>query len=152
MILALGIAATLTIALTQETPGMEGAWISNVTIAECQTGAPIGDPFIRILYLFSHDGSLTNEPGFLPPSPPEPATRFSSGLGAWQHAQAQTYNAKLRFWVFNPDNSIAKMAVVTKTIELSGGVFTARSVVQDFNVSGTPVSQMCVAEIATRAQ
>lgn len=152
-IMFLGLAATQTSGSAQETPGLEGVWISNVMSVDCQTGAPISQgAFVRILYQFSHDGSLTNEPGFLPPPPPEPATRFSSGLGTWRHAQAQTYNAKLRFWVFNPNNSIGLMAVVTKTIELSGDVFTANSVVQDFNVSGTMVSQMCVTEIATRAQ
>jgi hypothetical protein len=152
-ILLLGLAATQTGASAQETSGLEGVWISNVTSVDCQSGVPVSPgPFVRILYQFSHDGSLTNEPGFLPPPPPEPATRFSSGLGTWRHAQAQTYNAKLRFWVFNPNNSIALMAVVTKTIELGGDVFTAKSIVQDFNVSGTLVSQMCVTEIATRAQ
>jgi hypothetical protein len=52
----------------------------------------------------------------------------------------------------NPDNSIAVMAVFTKTIELSGDVFTSKGVRQDFNVNGTLVSQSCLAEIATRAQ
>jgi hypothetical protein len=45
------------------------------------------------------------------------------------------------------------MAVFTKTIELSGDVFTvSKGVRQDLNVNGTLVSQSCIAEIATRAE
>ncbi|MBZ5624172.1 MAG: hypothetical protein LAQ69_36560 [Acidobacteriia bacterium] len=156
MVLALGLAAMQTMASAQEkrddaeTPGIEGVWISNVTPINCQTGAPLAPAAnVRLLYLFNHDGSVTEEPGFLPPTS---GLRLSSGLGTWRHAQAQTYDAKLRLWVYNPDNSIALMAVFTKTIELSGDVFTGKGFRQDFNVNGTLVSQSCIAEIATRAQ
>jgi hypothetical protein len=149
-ILLLGLAATQVIASAQATPGLEGVWISNVTPINCQTGAPLAPAAnVRLLYLFNHDGSVTDEPGFLPPTN---GLRLSSGLGTWRHAQAQTYDFKLWLWVYNPDNSIAVMAVFTKTIELSGNVFTSKGVRQDFNVNGTLVSQSCIAEIATRAQ
>jgi hypothetical protein len=148
MIVALGLAATQTIASAQEKPGIEGVWLSNVTVRNCQTGAPAPAP-IRILYLFDHDGSLTLAGGALPPGP---TLRLGSGVGTWRHAQAQTYTSTVRFFVFNTDNTIAALAVVTKAIELNGDVFTATNVVEDFDVNGMLISKACTTEIATRAQ
>jgi hypothetical protein len=149
--LLLGLAATQTIASAEETPGLEGTWISNVTPVDCQTGAPLAlMPNARLLYLFNHDGSVLDEPVFLPPMT---GLRLSGGLGTWRHAQAQTYDFRLRLWVYKTDNSIAAMVVFTKTIELSGDVFFVRKGVrQDFDVNGTLLSQSCLAETATRVQ
>lgn len=148
-ILLLALAATETIASAQATSGLEGVWISNVTPINCQTGAPLAPATARVLYLFNHDGSVTDQPGYLPPAS---GLRLSGGLGTWRHAQAQTYDFKLWLWVYNSDNSIAAMSVFTKTIELVGDVFTSRGVRQDFNVNGTLISQSCLADFATRAE
>jgi hypothetical protein len=141
-------AGTQTIASAQETPGMEGAWISNVTAVDCQTGAFITST-ARLLYLFNHDGSVTDVSAYVAPVT---GPRLSAGLGTWRHAQSQTYDFKLRLWVYNPDNSIALMAVFTKTIELNGDIFTSKGVRQNFDVNGTLVSQSCLTELATRAR
>src|SRR5689334_4358820 len=49
--------ATLTNASAQESPGLEGPWIANVTVHNCDTGDVIRT--VRELATFGHDGSFT---------------------------------------------------------------------------------------------
>jgi hypothetical protein len=146
-ILVLGLAATQTIVSAQETPGIEGVWIANVTSRDCQTGAPApGVPF-RALHMFIHDGSLTSEAAFFAPSP-----RRSSGLGAWRHTQGHMYTSTFRFFRYNLDGSFLSMRKVTVTIQLNGDQFTSTDVVEEFNADNVLVLTGCATETATRAQ
>ena len=146
-ILVLGLGVIQTVASAQETPGLEGVWFANVVAVDCQTGAVIPNvtPF-RGLYMFGHDGSLTNEAAFLVPSP-----RRSSGLGIWRHAQAQTYTSTFRFFRYNPDGSFLVMRRVTSTIVLNGNELTSIDKFQDFDASNSPISSTgCNVVSATR--
>jgi len=148
-ILVLGLAAIQTVASAQETPGVEGVWFADVVAVDCQTGAVIPNvtPF-RGLYIFSHDGSLTNEAAFLVPSP-----RRSSGLGTWRHTQAQSYTSTFRFFRFNPDGSFLVMRRVSSTIVLSGNEFTSIDKFQDFDANNSAISSMgCNIVTAIRVQ
>lgn len=144
-----GLAATLTTASAQETPGIQGVWFADVTPVNCQTGAAIpGAVPFRSLSMFIHDGSLTNESAFLVASP-----RRSSGLGAWQHTQGQTYTATFRFFRYNPDGSLQVIRRVAQTIFLKGDQFTSIDTFQDFDANSNPLSTAgCNIETATRVQ
>jgi hypothetical protein len=145
----LGLAAMQMAASAQETPGVEGVWFSNITPVDCQTGAVIANavPF-RGLYMFGHDGSLTNEAGFLVSSPLR-----SSGLGTWQHSQGHTYTSTFRFFRYNPDGSFMAMREVTLTIELSDDQFTSKDKFQDFDANNKPLPAMgCNIETASRVK
>jgi hypothetical protein len=143
--LVLGLAAMQTVASAQETPGLEGIWIANVTNRDCQTGAP--GPAFRALYMFSHDGSLTTEAAFFAPSP-----RRSSGLGAWRHTQGNTYAAQFWFFRYNPDGSFFSTREVTVTIELHGDQFTTMDKVEEYDAGGRLISTGCAASTAARPQ
>ncbi|MBZ5623078.1 MAG: hypothetical protein LAQ69_30800 [Acidobacteriia bacterium] len=139
-ILVLALAATQTIVSAQETPGLEGVWFADVTAVDCQTGAVIPNvmPF-RGLYMFSHDGSLTNEAAFFVPNTP----RRSSGLGTWRHTQDHTYTAAFRFFRYNNlDGSFLVMRKVTTTIVLNGDHFTSMDRFQDFDANNNPISSV----------
>ena len=147
--LALGLAATQTVASAQETPGIEGVWFAEVAATDCQTGAVIPNvtPF-RGLYMFGHDGSLTNEAAFLVPS-----LRRSSGLGAWRHTQAQGYTSTFQFFRYNPDGSFMVMRRVTSTITLNRDEFTSIDKFQDFDANNSPISSTgCNVVRAVRVQ
>lgn len=148
-ILVLGLAAIRTVASAQETPGIEGVWFADVAAVDCQTGAVIPNvmPF-RGLYMFNHDGSLTNEAAFLVPS-----SRRSSGLGTWSHAEAQRYTSTFRFFRFNPDGSFMVMRRVASTIILNRDQFTSLDKFQDFDANNNPISSAgCNIVTATRVQ
>jgi hypothetical protein len=148
-ILLLGLAATQTIASAQETPGLEGVWFADITPVNCQTGTPIPNvlPF-RVLNMFGHDGSLTNESANLVPTPLR-----SSGVGTWRHTQAQTYTATFRFFNYNPDGSFMLMRKVAFTIMLNGDHYTSIHQFQDFDANNNPLPNMgCNIGTATRLQ
>jgi hypothetical protein len=146
-ILVLCLAAAQAIALADDdTPGIEGLWIVNVTPVDCQTRATSG-PTFRGLNMFIHGGSFTNDAAFPTPSP-----RRGVGLGAWRHIQGRTFT--FTFWLFryNPDGSFLEMRKVTSTIELSGDRFTAADVVQVFDANNALILTGCATEAGTRAQ
>ena len=135
-ILFLGLAAMQTIASAQETPGLDGIWYAVLTPVDCQTGLVIPNaPTFRGLYMFGHDGSLTNEAGFLVPNP-----RRSSGLGAWRHTQGHMNAGTFRFFRYNADGSFLVLRKVTTTILLNGDQFVSMDVFQDFDADNHPIS------------
>jgi hypothetical protein len=135
-ILFLGLAAMQMIASAQATPGLDGIWYADVTPVDCNTGLVIPNaPTFRGLYMFGHDGSLTNEAAFPVPNP-----RRSSGLGAWGHTQGQMYAGAFRFFRYNPDGSFLTLRRVTTTIVLNGDHFVSMDIFQDFDADNHPIS------------
>jgi hypothetical protein len=133
MFLVLGLAATQTIASAQATPGLEGVWLGEIAPVDCHTGMPIpGVLSFPVLHMFGHDGSFTNESANFVATP---ASRRSSGVGRWEHTQAQTYTAAFQFFVYNPDESFMVLRKVSLTITLAGNYFTSVNQSQDYLVN-----------------
>ena len=142
-ILALALAMTPASALAdEESNGLKGVWLADITPANCSNWLPIpGAPVFKGLYMFSHDGSLTNEGAFPVSSP-----RRSSGLGAWRHAQAPTYTATFQFFRYKDDfatlpddGSFLALRRVASTIVLHGDQFTSHDAFQDFDFNTVPI-------------
>jgi hypothetical protein len=148
LFLVLGFTAALTNAFAQATPGIEGVWFAHITPVDCQTGNVVPNASFRGLYMFSHDGSMTNEAAF------SVATLLrSSGLGTWQHTQAQTYTLAFRFFRYNADGSFAAMRRVTQTITVNSDQYTSVDHFQDFDFNNNPLPTMgCNIESAVRVQ
>jgi hypothetical protein len=135
-ILFLGLVALQTIASAEDTGGIEGTWFHIVTPVDCHTGLVIPNaPSFRGLYMFGHDGSLTNEAAFPVPSP-----RRSSGLGYWRHTQGQMHTATFWFFRYKDDGSFLALRKVTTTIVLNGDRFFSMDIFQDFDADNHPVS------------
>jgi len=148
--LAFSFAATLTNASAQATPGIEGVWFAHIRAVDCQTGNVLPIEF-RALNMFSHDGSMTNDAAF--PQGPMPILLRSSGLGSWQHTQAQTYTLAFRFFRYNPDGSFAAMRRVTQTLVVNGDQYTSVDRFQDFDLNNNPQPTTgCNIESAIRVQ
>src|SRR5215471_4903961 len=95
-ILVLGFAAIQTVAYA-DGPDLEAIWFAVVTPIDCNSHTVIPNvPSFRGLYMFGHDGSLTNEAAF-----PGPGVIRSSGVGVWQHTEAHMYNAAFWFFRYN---------------------------------------------------
>lgn len=127
----------------KEKPGIEGVWISNVSIRDCQTGDVIRT--IRALNLFIHDGSSTETAVNVLRTP---------SVGTWKHLEGQTYASTFTFFRYNPDGTFASRAKVTRTIELSeeGNEFTTTGTVEDFDANNVLIAKSCPTETAMRAQ
>jgi hypothetical protein len=154
-ILVLGMAAMPQLLPAQQGPGLDGVWFAVVAPAVCGTFTPIpGAPTFSGLYMYSHDGSLTNEAAF-PSNFPQPILQRSSGVGAWKHAEGQTYTAAFRFFRYNPDNSFHALRFVTSTIVRDGDRWFSQDTFQDFELGNNPISPPvsgCNVVVATRVQ
>jgi len=144
-ILAIAFTAALTNGSAQETPGLEGPWIANVTVHDCQTGAVIRT--VRELALFIHDGSFTQAAATVTGSP-NPRT---SAVGAWRHATGNTYNATFQFLGLTPGGTFATMALGTRKLELNNDHWTANDFLRFVDVNGNVLGTACSTVAATRA-
>lgn len=142
LILVLGLAAMPSFVSAQETPGLDGVWFAVITPAVCGSFTPTGAPTFRALYMFSHDGSLTTEAALPAPTvvPPPPILQRSSGVGAWRHAEGQTYTASFRFFRYNSDNSFHALRLVATSIVLAGDQFFSHDMFQDFDFDDNPAA------------
>jgi hypothetical protein len=146
-ILVLGFAA-MQMAAYADGPDLEGVWFAVVTPIDCTTHAVLPNaPSFRGLYMFGHDGSLTNEAAF-------PGSNFrSSGVGAWQHTQAQMYTSAFWFFRYNGDGSFLSLRRVSSKITVNGDQWTSIDMFQDFNVNDGPAQGMgCNFVVASRPQ
>jgi hypothetical protein len=144
-ILALAFAATATNAPAQESGGLEGAWVANITVHDCQTGAVIRT--VRELELFIHDGSYT-QAGATVTGSPNPRT---AGVGAWRHTRGKTYNATFQFIGLTPAGTFATMALGSRTIELDDDHWTSNDVVHFVDAGGSLLATVCSTTAATRS-
>ena len=156
LFLVLGFVAALTGASAEETPGIEGTWFTVVTPVGCHPGAIIpAVPSFRGLYMFGHDGSLTNEAAFLV-STPNFTPQRSSGVGTWGHTQGHMYVGSFRFFRYNPNGTFLAMRKVSITILLNDDRFTSTDTFQDYDADNNPISGAgssgCNTVTATRVQ
>lgn len=91
--------------------GLEGTWRVEVTLRDCNTGAPLGSPF-RSLLSFARGGTMT-----------ETTARFSPALrgpghGIWQQIQGSTFSSTLEAFLYNPAGVWIEWQRLTQTIEI----------------------------------
>jgi hypothetical protein len=148
-ILVLGCATFEAAASADDTGGIEGAWFSFVTPVDCITHTVLPNvPAFRGLYMFGHDGLLTNEAAF-----PGPSVLRSSGIGTWRHTQADTYTSAFWFFRYNGDGSFLALRRVTSTIVVKGDQWTSFDMFQDFDFNDKPTQAMgCNVVSAQRPQ
>jgi hypothetical protein len=70
--------------------GLAGAWMVEVTLRNCDTGAPLG-PAFPSLVTFIRGGTLKESPGNLSFA----VGQRSDGHGVWSHDQGRTYSQKV---------------------------------------------------------
>jgi hypothetical protein len=91
---------------------LEGSWTVKVTQHNCQTGDPVGDPFLSLL-TFSQGGTLlesTANPMFFP------AVR-GDGHGAWSATDHQTYRAVSTAFITS-NGKLVSTQTITQKIEM----------------------------------
>jgi len=142
----------------QNSNAIEGVWFAVITPVSCEPphpAIPNAESF-RGLYMFGHDGSLTNEAAFHVPAPLR-----SGGLGHWEHTQGNTYTDTFRFFRYQENGqgmvSFLGTRKVTMTLVLNGDTFTSFDQFQDYGFDNTPLppggpmpTSGCNAEIAYR--
>jgi hypothetical protein len=91
---------------------LEGSWTVKVTQHNCETGDPVGNPFLSLL-TFSQGGTLlesTSNPMFFP------AVR-GDGHGVWSATGRQTYRALSTAFI-TLNGELVKTQTITQKIEM----------------------------------
>src|SRR3982750_2663847 len=96
--------------LSANARSIEGVWDAQVTIRNCASGIP--GPTFRAMDLFIRGGSVVDT-NSAPPSTRGP------GMGTWEHLGGQNFTSTLRFFLYNPDGSLAGVRRIAQNIELN---------------------------------
>lgn len=152
--LAAACACSLTAVAQTENEAMEarnlqGSWIVQVTQLNCETGAPLGGPFLSLL-TFAKGGTLvetTSNPMFFP------AVR-GPGHGVWSYANDHSFKAvSVAFITLN--GALVKTQTISQTIEMKEGrnnFKTTSASVVILPVAGGPTITGCATAVGKRIE
>jgi hypothetical protein len=156
LVLSLGLgAAARTARSDSDDRGLEGTWSVTVQLQNCQTLAPMGNPFSSYLS-FARGGTLTestSNPGFA-------AGQRGDGLGIWNHQGHHSYYAKSTAFIFftTPPNPPANPGfeagtqTIAQTIKFDEDTdtWTSNAAISFADGSGTTYRQGCAVATGKR--
>ena len=126
---------------------LEGTWITQVTLEDCQTHVALAAPFIS-MGSFAHGGTFTettSSPAFFP-------AQRTSGHGVWIRTGRHSYKAS-SMALITLNGTLVRTQTITQTIEMKtpNQIVTTAASVQFFNPDGTPVpASGCATSVSTR--
>ena len=126
---------------------IEGTWITQVTLLDCQSHSPLGPPFIS-MGSFARGGTMTettSSPAFFP-------AQRSPGHGVWIRTGHHSYKSS-SMALITLNGALIKTQTITQAMEMKTPdefVTTAASV-QFFDPNGKPIaSSGCATAVSTR--
>jgi hypothetical protein len=124
---------------------LEGTWMVNVTIRNCDTGAPLAA--FKAMDMFIQGGSLVDT-NAAPPSTRGP------GFGSWESVGYHDFRSTLRFFLYNPDGSFAGVRRIAQDISMdqTDDAWASTVGITVFNPAGDQVATACGTAVAVRAQ
>jgi len=127
---------------------LEGTWLVQGTVLNCQTGMPLTPPInFSGLNTFIAGGAMFANPASNP-------ARASTGHGAWEHEGGRRFSNTILSFIFNADGSFAGTQKVTRDIELDSSnpdLFTSTNSVEITDPAGS-VTTRCSAETGRRLE
>jgi hypothetical protein len=128
---------------------LEGSWMFQVSLQDCNSGTPIGAPFLSLL-TFARGGTVTettSNPAFVPPTVRGP------GHGIWKHEEHRAYEATTTAFI-TVNGVLARTQTITQTIELEGedSLRTTKASVKFFSPTGSLLMTGCAAATAKRIE
>ena len=146
-VIAASVFATVGCAAQNDMGGgrLAGVWDAVVTIRNCETGAPIGQPFASIAN-FNKGGT------YLGSTSGRPQASRTPEHGVWAHISGRTYRFKFKSFDFNAAGVAVSYGIVTHDIELdeSGDTYTSTGGVKVYLMNGTQIAQGCSDAVGTR--
>ncbi len=140
-----------TVPSTSAGPGkagkLEGTWLVEITIRNCQTGDAVAPPFVSLL-TFSRGGTLTEST-----SRSSPSVR-GSGHGSWDRSNGGGYTASHTAFLYSPEGAWTGMQKVTQSITIGAdpNVFEADAMSQVTDTSGNVVMSGCSSAVGHRLE
>lgn len=133
----------------RELEGLEGSWTVQVTQVNCETGAPLGSPFLSLL-TFAKGGTLvetTSNPMFFP------AVR-GPGHGVWSYSKDHSFKAVSVAFI-TMDGALVKTQTISQSIEMKDGPNSFRTTsasVVFVPVAGGPSVTGCATAVGKRIE
>lgn len=129
---------------SKNTQGFEGTWEVEVTIRNCQTGAPIIS--FASLTTFFTGGTMIDSTSRLPQAAKTP------GHGVWQHLTGQRYRFKFKSFNFDGGGNFTGWTTITHEADLDTDAdsYASAGISQVYNPGGVLIAMGCSTTTATR--
>jgi len=127
---------------------LEGTWLFQISLQNCATEAPVGEPFYSLL-TFARGGTMTettSNPMFFP-------AERGPGHGAWAHAGDRTYKAVTKAFI-TLNGELTKIQTITQTLDVvdDDHVKTTAAKVTFTKPDGTLLAQGCAVATGKRVE
>ena len=122
---------------------IEGTWLVQATLRDCNTGAEIPNSTFPGLHTFLSGGAMLSNPA---------TSGLSTGHGVWTHAGGDTFENTIHLFAFSPGGALAGIATVARDIVLSpdGGSLTSDDVSEFRDPAGNLIGSRCAAVTGKR--
>jgi hypothetical protein len=122
---------------------IEGTWLVQTTLRQCDTGAEIPNSTLPALHTFLSGGAMLSNPA---------TSGLGTGHGVWTHTGGDTFKNTIRLFAFTPGGALMGIATVDRDIVLSpdGGSLTSNDVAEFRDLAGNLLGSRCAAVTGTR--
>jgi hypothetical protein len=122
---------------------IEGTWLVQLTLIQCDTGAEIPNSTLPALHTFLSGGAMISNPA---------SSGLSTGHGMWTHAGGDNFKNTIRLFAFAPGGTLMGIATVTRDILLSpdGGSLTSNDDSEFRDLAGNLIGRRCASVTGTR--
>jgi hypothetical protein len=122
---------------------IEGTWLVQATLRQCDTGAEIPNSTFPGLHTFLSGGAMISNPA---------SPGLSTGHGVWTHTGGDSFKNTIRLFAFTSGGALMGIATVARDIVLSpdGGSLTSNDVSEFRDPAGNLIGSRCAAVTGTR--
>ncbi len=123
---------------------LEGTWDAQVTLRNCQTGAPIRT-FVSIGTFMSGGTMLDSTSGV-------PQSRKTPGHGVWSHLSGRTFRFKFKFFTFDPSGNFTGWQIISHeaTLNREATEYESAGTAEFYDPNGNLLFTGCSTTTATR--
>ena len=123
---------------------IEGTWRVQITLRNCQTGDPLGNPFPAVA-TFSRGGTVITADGSQSPALRGP------GHGAWRRVTDDLYDAVIEAFLYTAAGAMSGRQRLRQEIRIENrDSFTATVAAEVLNPAGTVVFSGCASSTGVR--
>ena len=122
---------------------IEGTWLLQATLRQCDTGTEIPNSTFPALHTFLSGGAMLSNPA---------TSGLSTGHGVWTHTGGDTFKNTIRLFAFTPSGALMGIATVARDIVLSpdGRSLTSNDVSEFRDPAGNLIGSRCAAVTGQR--
>jgi hypothetical protein len=124
---------------------IEGTWRVQITLRDCQSGNPLGDPFVSLV-TYARGGTVTAATARTSPA------LLGPFYGVWTHTGGHTFSSVAQAFLFNPAGAWTGTQTLRQWIEFgdSPDDYSVNATIEIANPAGTVVTGGCATAVGAR--